>query len=125
MNDAAANGLTPAYIQLCWQHRQDIRRLFEPAPWDWILGPDGISRAGASTQPLDEEEIVIPRLQRLLRRLRQHAEVVVIDCLPQDIACLAFDEDGSTLANVVAGDPEEAAFRAVLLLASERGGDSR
>ena len=125
MKDATANGLTLAYLQLCRQHRQTIRQLFQPAPWDWILGPDGISRAGVSIHPLDEDEIVIPRLERLIRQLRQHTEVVVIDCLPQDFACLAFDEDGSTLANVVAGDPEEAAFRALLLLASGRAGDSR
>jgi hypothetical protein len=76
-------------------------------------------------RPLNDDEIVIPRLEQLICRLRQHAEVVVIDCLPQDFACLAFDDDGSTLANIVAGDPEEAAFRALLLLASEQAEGSR
>lgn len=118
MNDPTPIGLKSSYIQLCRQHRQELRMLFRPAPWDWLLGKAGISRAGGSTPILSENEIVIPRLDQLVRRLREHAEVVVIDCLPQDFACLAFDEDGCTLANVVAGDAEEAALRALLLLAA-------
>ncbi len=64
--------------------------------------------------------MVVPRLDSLIRRLREHAEVVVIDCLPEDYACLAFDEDGNTLVNVVADGAEEAALRALLLLTRKR-----
>lgn len=96
--------------------------LFLPARWDWILGQDGISRVEGSDHVLAEDEVIIPRLDQLIRRLREHAEVVVIDCLPEDFACLVFDGDGGTLANVVAGDAEEAALRALLALLGQGAG---
>ncbi len=120
MNTPTPNGLTAGYLQLCQQHRQEIRELFPPVAWNWLLGPDGISRVAAPARPLDEDEMVVPRLDSLIRRLREHAEVVVIDCLPEDYACLAFDEDGNTLVNVVADGAEEAALRALLLLTRKR-----
>src|SRR5690606_27383682 len=100
-------------------HRQELSRLFRPAPWDWLLGPDGVSRAGGPDRLPFGQDVVIPRLDQLIRRLRDHAPAVVLDCLPQDFACLAFDEDGWTLANVVASDVEEAALKALLLLAGQ------
>lgn len=115
-------GMTPTYLQFCREHRQEINRLFPPAPWDWLLGPEGMSRVGGSTPVLAGNEIVIPQLDRLIRRLREHTEVVLIDFLPQDVACLAFDDEGSPLANIVAGDAEEAALRALLLLVARRAG---
>lgn len=125
MNEPVRNGLPAAYLQLCRQNQQQIGELFPPAAWDWLLGPAGISRVKPSTEVLDDDEAIVPRLDRLIRRLREHAEVVVIDCLPEDYACLAFDEDGCTLVNVVANGAEEAALRALLLLASKRsGGDA-
>lgn len=119
MNDPVPDGFTSSYLQLCRDYRRELTMLFQPTPWSWLLGPDGVTRAEGSPRALAQGEIVIPRLDQLINRLRELAEVVVIDCLPQDVACLAFDQDGCTLANVVANDPEEAALRALLLLAKQ------
>jgi hypothetical protein len=118
MNEPAPNGFSSRYLQLCRQHRQALALLFQPTAWTWVLGPDGGTSVGRSARALTENEIVIPCLGQLMDRLRELAEVVVIDCLPGDVACLAFDEDGRTLANVVADDPEEAALQALVLLMS-------
>lgn len=119
MNEPAPNGFSSRYLQLCRQHRKALAILFRPATWNWVLSPDGVANVGRSARALTENEIVIPCLGQLMDRLRELAEVVVIDCLPGDVACLAFDEDGRTLVNVVANGPEEAALQALLLLARQ------
>ncbi len=125
MNQAVPKGFSSSYLQLCRQHRQALAMLFQPTPWDWVLGPDGVTNVGESPRALAERETVIPRLDQLMDRLGELAEVVMIDCLPGDVACLAFDEDGRTLANLVADDPEEVALQALLLLMSRGHGIAR
>ncbi len=119
VNEPAPNGFSSSYLQLCRQHRKALAILFRPATWNWVLSPDGVANVGGTPRALGESEVVIPRLDQLMDQLRELAEVVVIDCLPEDVACLAFDENGSTLVNVVADDPEGAALQALLLLARQ------
>ncbi|CCF83501.1 hypothetical protein [Nitrolancea hollandica] len=119
MNEPVPNRQSPSFLQLCRQHRQALTMLFQPTPWNWVLSPDGVANVGGTPRALGESEVVIPRLDQIMDRLRELAEVVVIDCLPGDAACLAFDEDGRTLVNVVANGPEEAALQALLLLARQ------
>ncbi|MDI3339646.1 MAG: hypothetical protein QJR03_03860 [Sphaerobacter sp.] len=114
-------GVPLPYIRVCQGPGRRLLSSLAPEPGEWILRADGeLELAGDPPRPLAEGEVVVPRLHRLIALLRAEAHSVVIDCYPTDYACMAFDEDGVSLANVVSFSPEEAALRALLFIRAER-----
>ncbi len=117
------NGFAFSYLRLCRGHGYALTSSLEPQPGDWILGeriPDDMRLATDPPGTLQAGEIVVPSLTRLVHLLRQEAYSVVIDCYPDDFACMCFNEDSFSLANVVSRNPEEAAMRSLLFILSEK-----
>jgi hypothetical protein len=117
------NGFAFSYLRLCRGQGNDFASKLTPQPGDWILGeniPEEMRLAGNPPGELGENEVVVPSLTRLVHLLRQEAHAVVIDCYPEDFACMCFNEDSFSLANIVSRNPEEAAFRALLFILSEK-----
>ena len=117
------NGFAYSYLRLCRGQGKEFASKLTPAPGDWILGesiPDDMRMAGNPAGDLAEGEVVVPSLTRLVHLLRQEAHAVVIDCYPEDFACMCFNEQSFSLANIVSRNPEEAAFRALLFIISEK-----
>jgi hypothetical protein len=117
------NGYAYSYLRLCRGQGYNLTSQLEPVPCDWILGeniPDDMRLAGDPPGELSDGEVVVPSLSRLVHLLRAEAHSVVVDCYPDDFACMAFDEGSFSLANVVSRNPEEAALRALLFILSER-----
>ena len=117
------NGFAYSYLRLCRGQGYQFASNLTPQPGDWILGeniPDDMRLAGDPPGELQEGEVVVPTLHRLVHLLRQQAHAVVIDCYPEDFACMCFNEDSFSLANIVSRNPEEAAFRALLFILSEK-----
>lgn len=119
------NGFARTYLRLCRGQAKPFCSTLEPRPGDWILGKDGtMSLCPDPPRPLAKDEVLVPRLDRVIELLRAEAHAFVIDCYPQDFACAAFDEESRSLANVVSKTPEEAAMRALLFVHSEKVADS-
>ena len=121
--DEVINGFAFSYLRLCRGQGYALASKLTPQPGDWILGkdlPDEMRMAGDPPGKLKDGEVVVPTLTRLIHLLREEAHSVVIDCYPEDFACMVFNEDSFSLANVVSRNPEEAAFRALLFIQSER-----
>jgi hypothetical protein len=117
------NGYAFSYLRLCRGQGYDLTSSLDPLPGDWILGkniPQDMRLAGDPAGSLNDGEVVVPSLSRLVHLLRAEAHSVVIDCYPDDFACMAFDEGSFSLANIVSRNPEEAALRALLFIRSER-----
>lgn len=117
------NGFAFSYLRLCRGQGFELASRLEPLPGDWILGenvPDDMRLAGDPPGELADGEVVVPSLSRLVHLLREEAHSVVIDCYPDDFACMAFNEGSFSLANIVSRNPEEAALRALLFIRSER-----
>jgi hypothetical protein len=117
------NGFAFSYLRLCRGQGFDLASKLTPEPGDWILGeniPDDMRLAGNPAGELEKGEVVVPSLTRLVHLLRQEAHAVVIDCYPDDFACMCFNEQSFSLANIVSRNPEEAAFRALLFILSEK-----
>jgi hypothetical protein len=117
------NGFAYSYLRLCRGQGKQFASQLTPQPGDWILGetiPDDMRMAGHPAGELAEGEVVVPSLTRLVHLLRQEAHAVVIDCYPEDFACMCFNEQSFSLANIVSRNPEEAAFRALLFIVSEK-----
>lgn len=117
------NGFAFSYLRLCRGQGYELASSLTPQPGEWILGPnvpDDMRLAADPPGELAEGEIVVPSLTRLVHMLREEAYSVVIDCYPEDFACMCFNEDSFSLANVVSRNPEEAAFRALLFIIAER-----
>jgi hypothetical protein len=94
-----------------------VRAHFHAEVGDWILRSQELILIDDPAKILADDEIVVPHLDRLIRRLGNYVDVAVVDCSPGDFACLAFDADGHCLANVVADNPEEAVLRVLLAVA--------
>lgn len=117
------NGYAFSYLRLCRGQGYEFASKLSPEPGDWILGeniPEDMRLAGESPGELQDKEVVVPSLTRLVHLLRQEAHAVVIDCYPEDFACMCFNEGSFSLANIVSRNPEEAAFRALLFILSEK-----
>jgi hypothetical protein len=117
------NGFAFSYLRLCRGQGFEFASQLTPEPGDWILGenvPEDMRLAGVPAGDLQEKEVVVPSLTRLVHLLRQEAHAVVIDCYPEDFACMCFNEGSFSLANIVSRNPEEAAFRALLFIVSEK-----
>lgn len=119
------NGFAPTYLRLCRGQAKPLCSRLEPRAGDWILGKDGqMSLCPDPPRELSKDEVVVPRLDRVVELLREVAPTFVIDCYPQDYACAAFDEESRSLANVVSKSPEEAALRALLFVRSEKAANA-
>jgi hypothetical protein len=119
----AAYGFEITYLRLCRGQGFQLTSTLKPRPGDWVLGenvPDDLELITEPARALRDREVVVPSLGRLVQMLREQAHAVVIDCYPDDFACMAFDENSFSLANVVSRNPEEAALRALLFILSER-----
>jgi hypothetical protein len=117
------NGFAYSYLRLCRGQGYDFASRLTPQPGEWILGeniPEDMRLTSDPAGELGEKEVVVPSLTRLVHLLRQEAHAVVIDCYPDDFACMCFNEASFSLANIVSRNPEEAAFRALLFILSEK-----
>jgi hypothetical protein len=117
------HGYSTSYLRLCRGQGFQFTSSLEPRPGDWVLGediPGDLALMTDPPRPLRDGEVVVPTLSRLVNMLRAQAHAVVIDCYPTDFACMAFDENSFSLANVVSRNPEEAALRALLFILAER-----
>lgn len=118
---AEIKGIASSYIRLCKGQGRTLTSTLEPAPGEWLLRADGeLELAGDPPRVLAKGEIVIPRLERLLALLREQVGSLALDYQQGDFACVAFDAEGRSLANVVSRNPEEAALRALLFILAER-----
>lgn len=114
-------GLAVSYVRLCRGMGRPLTSTLEPRPGDWLLREDGeLELATDPPRALQPGEIVVPRLERLVELIHAEAPSVVIDAYSSDFACLAFDGDGRSLANIVSRNIEEAVMRALLFIQSER-----
>lgn len=109
-----------SYLKLCQGFARSLTSRLDPEPGDWLWGPNGLEVVAWPPQGRDPEQVLLPRLERLLRLLQEEAPVFVLDYNQGDYACLAFDEAGRSLANVVAPYPAEAVLRAILFIRAER-----
>ncbi len=120
----ARTGFAASYLRLCRGQGKRLCSSLAPRPGDWLLGPDGPELVGESPRPLATGEVVVPRLDRVVELLREEAASAVVSYEAGDFACLAFDEHGRSLANVVSKTPEEAALRALLFIQAERAANA-
>jgi len=109
-----------SYLKLCQGFARSLTSRLDPEPGDWLWGPDGLEVVAWPPQDRHPEQVLLPRLERLLYLLQEEAPVFVLDYNQGDYACLAFDEAGRSLANVVAPYPAEAVLRAILFIRAER-----
>ena len=117
----SVRGFAASYLRLCRGQARGVTSALQPQAGDWLLRADGeLDLAGDPPRALAPGEVVVPRLDRVVQLLRAEAESLVIDCHMADYACVAFDGDGRSLANVVARSPEEAALRALLFVQAEK-----
>jgi len=79
----------------------------------------------APTESVPEEEVLVPKLERLLAQLAQECASFVLDYSAGEFACVAFDEHGRTLANVVAPEPSSAVAQALVFIRAERSAHER
>ncbi len=114
-----------SYLKLCQGFGRALTSELDPEPGDWLWGPSGVEAVTLPTQGRRPEQVLLPRLERLLRLLQEEAPVFVLDYNRGDYACLAFDEAGRSLANVVAPYPAEAVLRAILFIRAERAANVR
>ena len=109
-----------SYLKLCQGFARSLTSRLDPEPGDWLWGPDGLEVVACPPQDRHPEQVLLPRLERLLYLLQEEAPVFVLDYNQGDYACLAFDKAGRSLANVVAPYPAEAVLRAILFIRAER-----
>lgn len=112
------------YIRLCSGVARRLTRTLAPEPGDWLVGPNGLRLVGTEPVACTPQDVVLPRLSRLLQLLAAEVETFVIDYAGGEYACLAFDEAGRPLANVVARTPEEAVLRALVFVQTERAANA-
>lgn len=109
-----------SYLQLCQGFARKLTAQLEPEPGDWLWGEHGLRVVTTPGEHRKPGDVLVPRLERLLRLLQDEAPVFVVDYSQGDYACLAFDDAGRSLANVVARFPAEAVLRAILFIRAER-----
>ncbi|HET9016926.1 MAG TPA: hypothetical protein VFN57_15095 [Thermomicrobiaceae bacterium] len=116
-------GFAASYLRLCRGQARPLTSMLVPQAGEWLLRADGdleLELAGDPPRALAPGEVVVPRLDRVVQLLRAEAEALVVDYHSGDYACVAFDAEGRSLANVVSRNPEEAALRALLFVQSEK-----
>lgn len=109
-----------SYLRFCKGQGRRFCAELEPWPGDGLLGPERLEIAGDPPRQPAADEIVIPRLDHLLRIMRDEIPIVMLDCRHEDTGCLCYDEETRPLANVVSRNPEEALLRALIFIRAER-----
>lgn len=117
------------YVSLCQRYRRWLTADLRPEPGDWVAPKDGhpdtVRLVMAPTESVPEEEVLVPKLERLLAQLAQECASFVLDYSAGEFACVAFDEHGRTLANVVAPEPSSAVAQALVFIRAERSAYER
>ncbi|MCX7623684.1 MAG: hypothetical protein RMK01_06210 [Thermomicrobium sp.] len=117
-----------AYLSICERFGRWLATSRVAEPGDWLLPRESGARSprlATERQPVPDDEILVPRLERLLAELRAETAAFVLDFSNSEFACVAFDEQGRTLANVVAGDPAAAVAQALVFIRAERAANER
>ncbi len=114
-----------SYITLCRKQRQLISKLITPEPGDWLFGSNGLTTIGQPPEPASNGEIFLPRLDQLIRLLRDQAAHVIVSCYPDGYSCQVMDDHDQPLANVISKSPEEAALRALVFVLAERAANEQ
>jgi hypothetical protein len=120
LSSGEAGPVPRSYLKLCAGFGAALTSRLEPEPGDWLWESDRLELVTAPPRQRRPGEVLVPSLERVLRLLEVEAPVFVLDYQRGDYACLAFDEEGRSLANVVARFPAEAVLRAVLFIRAER-----
>ncbi len=111
------------YIALCQRYERWLTGSLRPEPGDWVVPrhghPDEIHLVVTPIE-LVPEGVLVPRLERLLSQLAEECASFVLDYSGGEFACVAFDEHGRTLANVVAPEPSSAVAQALVFIRAER-----
>lgn len=117
------------YVSLCQRYRRWLTAELHPEPGDWIARKDGrpevLRLVVSPSEPLATEEVLVPRMERLVAQLAQECASFVLDYSAGEFACVAFDEYGRTLANVVAPEPCTAVAQALVFIRAERSAHER
>jgi len=111
------------YIAVCQRYARWLAGERAAEPGDWIVplrGAPEQARLVVAPIVVAASEVVVPRLERLLTELARECSSFVLDFSSGEFACVAFDEQGRTLANVVASDPAAAAAQALAFIRAER-----
>lgn len=116
-------GPSESLIQLCRRYERWLTQNLTPEPGDWW-----ISRGDTSAMPslvgegneIPGNAVLIPRLEGFLQVLATECASFVLDYSHGEFACVAFDERGRSLANVVATDPSLAVAQALVFIRAER-----
>ncbi|MCS7052023.1 MAG: hypothetical protein NZL87_10435 [Thermomicrobium sp.] len=115
---------SPSYVELCRRYRRWLTEGLDPEPGDWVvrIGHDGgaVRLVSEDSSRLAAGEVLVPRLERLLWLLAREATSFVLDHSAGEFACVAFDAEGRTLANVVATEPALAVAQALAFIRAER-----
>ncbi len=114
-----------SYITLCQRQRQLISDLLTPEPGDWLFGSNGLTLVRHPPEPESNGEIFLPRLDQLIRLLRDRAAHVIVSCYPDGYSCQVMDADDQPLANVISKSPEESALRALVFVLAERAANEQ
>ncbi len=109
-----------SYLRLCQKQGKSITSRLEARIGDFLVGPNGLRLYADPSQPKDDDEVVVPDLDRILKLLQEEAPVVVLDTQIGDYGLTAFDEYNRSLANVVSQNAPEACMRALLFVTTER-----
>lgn len=116
-------------VALCQRYERWLSRGVRPWPGDWRAPRRGPQRSvqliGEPADSLREDEVLVPRLERLLEWLAAECASFVLDWSGGEFACVAFDEHGRSLANVVATDPAVAVAQALVFIRVEREAHER
>jgi len=118
-----------AYVTICVRYARWLGKGLQPEPGDWLVNQEGhphmVTLVESPQRVASEEEIVVPSLERLLMELAKECASFVIDYSGGEFACVAFDEQGRSLANVVADDASAAVARALVFIRAERAAQER
>jgi len=117
------NGPSGAYTAICQRFARWLVSERCAEPGDWIVSRGGSPESAQLVmEPVWVEKgvVVVPRLERLLSELSRECTSFVLDFTSREYACVAFDEQGRTLANVVASDPAAAVAQALVFIRAER-----
>jgi hypothetical protein len=118
-----------AYVTICVRYARWLGKGLQPEPGDWLVNQEGhphaVTLVTSPQRAAGEEEILVPSLERLLAELAKECASFVIDYTGGEFACVAFDEQGRSLANVVASDASVAVAQALVFIRAERAAQER
>lgn len=115
------------YVSLCQRFARWLTEERVACPGDWLAPDRGDAselRLVLEPVPVPNDAVVVPCLERLLDELRRECASFVLDYTSGEFACVAFDDHGRMLANVVASDPAAAAAQALVFIRAERAAQS-